>query len=609
MQDHQETQLQVDPLLQNLIRLQFSQLRMVKMEPQLYIQKQDTRQLTLVNAMERLQLYIETRSRTQAHLDSVESAPAQPWFIDNAEDERWLVRFMARFSGLKAFGSSNLILSNKEVWDSMGHLWSDLRVLSLVLFKYATGQPLQRHLELAALLDRCPPRLESLQLSFSEQDMSFHPSSHEFTRVNNDVAAAGPGSVDLKDILTLRQAYIEGHLGGTAALQDVEIWIQFLCRCPNLQSLALGSCSSQIILRVAAKVKDHWPRLQEFATNPDPDRLAAIDTDMDESIAILLNATCGDPDNVDELDQVDNGDVDDKAPTEAADVHTPQQHRKGLKKVRFDRFIFSHHPYSLQSLLRMSDTLTHLFIRDCNFSDGFLNEPVLRLLRSCDRLEEVDLLPSGSHYRTKMMACSAQQFVNFISLKTSSSPWSSAQTLKVLRVAIEMTDQTSSADLYSSFSSSSTSIQSSVGDLFELQQEVCQILGSFAALQELSLGVYCEKDQTCSFLPRLFQQGDCLELMLESGLDLMSGLDQLRVLNVSRMAHHIGLEEAKWMRAHWPRLHTVLGLLRVKSLEYLPVDVPWWVSPERKARKDGSEESERQVLDWIGEHISWLQFT
>lgn len=214
------------------------------------------------------------------------------------------------------------------------------------------------------------------------------------------------------------------------------------------------------------------------------------------------------------------------------------------------------------------------------------------------------------------MVFSAQQFVSFFSLTTSSSPWSSAQTLKVLRVAIELFDQPSAAggaaNLYSSFSLSSSSLpslQSSVGDLHELQHEVCQILGSFTALEELSLGVHCEKDKTCSFFPRLFQQDNCLELMLESGLGLMGGLKQLRVLNVSRMAHRIGLEEVKWMRAHWPQLHTVLGLLRVENLEYLPVDAPYLASPERKARKEGSEESERQVLGWIGEHFSWLQFT
>ncbi|KAG0040317.1 hypothetical protein BGZ89_007801, partial [Linnemannia elongata] len=90
-------------------------------------------------------------------------------------------------------------------------------------------------------------------------------------------------------------------------------------------------------------------------------------------------------------------------------------------------------------------------------------------------------------------------------------------------------------------------------------------------MEELSLGVHCETDQLCCLFPNLFQQTLCLEMMLESGLDLMGGLKQLRILNVSRMAHRIGVTELQWMRTQWPRLHTVLGLLRVANSSHSKV--------------------------------------
>ncbi|KAG0197551.1 hypothetical protein BGX28_008987 [Mortierella sp. GBA30] len=55
-------------------------------------------------------------------------------------------------------------------------------------------------------------------------------------------------------------------------------------------------------------------------------------------------------------------------------------------------------------------------------------------------------------------------------------------------------------------------------------------------------------------------QYQCLELSLRSGLGLLSGLKELRILDVSRMAHRIGVAELEWMHVSWPKLKTILGL-------------------------------------------------
>ncbi|KAG0341622.1 hypothetical protein BG004_005971 [Podila humilis] len=53
----------------------------------------------------------------------------------------------------------------------------------------------------------------------------------------------------------------------------------------------------------------------------------------------------------------------------------------------------------------------------------------------------------------------------------------------------------------------------------------------------------------------------CLEMTLESGLDLLATLTELRELDVTNMAHRIGVPELEWMQANWPKLEKVNGLL------------------------------------------------
>lgn len=52
----------------------------------------------------------------------------------------------------------------------------------------------------------------------------------------------------------------------------------------------------------------------------------------------------------------------------------------------------------------------------------------------------------------------------------------------------------------------------------------------------------------------------CLEMSLASGLGMLATLKELRVLNVCRMTHRIGVLELEWMQANWPKLETVCGL-------------------------------------------------
>ncbi|OAQ26571.1 hypothetical protein K457DRAFT_683579 [Linnemannia elongata AG-77] len=51
-----------------------------------------------------------------------------------------------------------------------------------------------------------------------------------------------------------------------------------------------------------------------------------------------------------------------------------------------------------------------------------------------------------------------------------------------------------------------------------------------------------------------------LEFSLDSGLEMLAELKELRVLDVKSTAHRIGVTELDWMHVNWPKLKTIRGL-------------------------------------------------
>jgi len=59
-------------------------------------------------------------------------------------------------------------------------------------------------------------------------------------------------------------------------------------------------------------------------------------------------------------------------------------------------------------------------------------------------------------------------------------------------------------------------------------------------------------------------------LTLEAGLDMLTGLKRLRVLDVRGLDHQIGLSEVGWMVANWPGLSILRGLVSTVWLSHRP---------------------------------------
>lgn len=114
---------------------------------------------------------------------------------------------------------------------------------------------------------------------------------------------------------------------------------------------------------------------------------------------------------------------------------------------------------------------------------------------------------------------------------------------------------------------------------YKVQRWVYTQLGRLTGLQELILGVkeldpkvllqrgiaglsvdpIALEDALRFVVPTFIYRS--LEFSLESGLEMLAGLKELRVLDVKSTAHRIGVAELDWMHVHWPKLKEIKGLI------------------------------------------------
>lgn len=125
----------------------------------------------------------------------------------------------------------------------------------------------------------------------------------------------------------------------------------------------------------------------------------------------------------------------------------------------------------------------------------------------------------------------------------------------------------------------------------EIQRKVYSQLGALSCLEELYLGHRQYADKRSTILEEGIGsdydmededeeeeeeedtvgtddfQMNCLEFSLESGLYLLAGLKELRILDVTFTCHRIGIPELEWMEINFPNLASLRGLDPVRSME------------------------------------------
>ncbi|KAF9214857.1 hypothetical protein BGZ59_002847 [Podila verticillata] len=172
----------------------------------------------------------------------------------------------------------------------------------------------------------------------------------------------------------------------------------------------------------------------------------------------------------------------------------------------------------------------------------------------------------------------ASLFVDWDEFIQSYRPWQCESTLHTLYIGIEMPEPME--DHY-----------------MEMHRKVYGRLARLTHLEELWLGhsPYTEYDEI-----EVSYQEDCLQLTLESGLEILGGLKNLKGLNVAHMEHSMGVAEVQWMVKTWPKLKSICGL-KEESDAYLwlknnhpNLTKPIWY-PLRYYRDDDKEEKDEDM--------------
>ncbi|KAK3846488.1 MAG: hypothetical protein J3R72DRAFT_471622 [Linnemannia gamsii] len=212
------------------------------------------------------------------------------------------------------------------------------------------------------------------------------------------------------------------------------------------------------------------------------------------------------------------------------------------------------------------------------------------IVDNCERLEVLDITGgggsmwrlSGSHFQAvlskapRLRSLQARGLLGaerISSVDILSSEWATTSLqhvdfkINIPRVALDLED----AD-----DDDSRALRASSRDI---QRRVLRRFGQQTHLRRLVIGGLAISPETGWFHHQL----QCLEMTLESGLDELEGLKELRHLDIQRMDHRVGVPELEWMVANLPKLKQLLGMrdswrpLREGVEEWLSSHQPTWL--------------------------------
>ncbi|KAF9098562.1 hypothetical protein BGX27_000765, partial [Mortierella sp. AM989] len=321
---------------------------------------------------------------------------------------------------------------------------------------------------------------------------------------------------------------IKGDLSGQGPL----IWLPLLRKCSNLQEICIDVFKHGTIEHLAQTLSQCCPKVSE----------------------ITLQCMTG-------------------GPQEDSVIAALIQSSRSWRRLSIS-FLHGFGPLSIGALIRHSATLETLILEEC---DGIYSEDIQGVLSSCVNLKTFRAMTSnGVDFSSTVYLDAADMMED---------PWVclGLENLKLVIVGVARPDL--QEDQYG---------EPLLGPLHdgsitepELQRVVYRQLGKLTRLRELWLGHDKQDlDDEDNYHPTDVEgqwqfidpdeQFECLDFSLKSGLSLLSGLSDLRVLNIDRMKTRIGLSEVQWMVKQWPKLERIIGL--VIQGENVPKHVQWFRS-------------------------------
>ncbi|KAF8986065.1 hypothetical protein BGZ46_009862 [Entomortierella lignicola] len=231
----------------------------------------------------------------------------------------------------------------------------------------------------------------------------------------------------------------------------------------------------------------------------------------------------------------------------------------------------------------------------------YSSEELVQLLSTAPNLQTLSTIYEGLYEEQTDSYLEACMFINMDPASRLLRPWASEGSLKVFKVKIRDIPR---PDLELDY----------IGDEYypgegrDIQSRVYERLARFTRLEVLWLGF-----SPGSYFERLVQY-DCLDMSLESGLEKLAGLKELRELSISNMRTKLGLNEVKWMAENWPNLRVIRASSAIigHNIGFLEGNE---TTEDRKAAEDSGEDdgceeyesSQRDELQDFSNAITWLK--
>lgn len=388
------------------------------------------------------------------------------------------------------------------------------------------------------LFSRCPPRLQSLRLDI-KRSSGFHLREilDPPTRIEED----GDGE-PLPHLKKLR-----------VTCQDEKpyppSWPRFLNRCTHLESLRVTTIDPSWIHALLACVRLQRLRLGMINSVSLRHLTSALKGGLPDLNSIHLDKTPSDTTDRDVVDML-------------AASHT------GWRSITIQIM----GPLAVQVLIQHCSTLEEL---DLSMAYGLTSKDMQQILSSSPRLVTFVTLECDYRYLYGANETTHILATDFIDADPSSEflkPWACESSLKVFRAKISGIPRPDITRTFHGHPVKNGMLlqEAHSGQSREILHRVYERLGRLTRLERLELG---QEDRSVFDEDRSYddpaevetlddegQQYDCLDMNIRSGLRMLKGLKQLRVLSVVRMATLIGVKEVQWMVKSWPKLKQLDGL-------------------------------------------------
>ncbi|KAF9358336.1 hypothetical protein BGX26_001993 [Mortierella sp. AD094] len=223
--------------------------------------------------------------------------------------------------------------------------------------------------------------------------------------------------------------------------------------------------------------------------------------------------------------------------------------RNGWKVVEI-RETAEFYEASAAALIKHHNTLEVLVVGGAYFE----SEDLVSLLSSAPNLRVLISIDDECYNDRPPAVIRANKFIDMDPATNSLKTWACDSCIKILKVKITEIPRPDLGARYGVVK------ESYDGQGREIQGQVYERLARFTSLETLWLGHHPDVESEKGQGGPCPDQMDCLEMSLDSGLQRLEGLKELRELSLANMNTRIGLDEVQWMAKHWPKLRVIRGL-------------------------------------------------